>query len=274
MLNQGYLNTHNFLIICLDSLRYDTAIKAQTPNIRKYAHEYCEYDYSKRSPFRRVYSQATFTLLSHLGFFYGKFPDNRTSNEPYYNGNLLKMFVVDIGFAGSKKTNNGIVFENSPNIIRGFKKHGYDTTCIGGVNWWNEKFKSTGIWRREFFDTVYWQKSFNENSMISIMDQLLWFKSNIDNKKKQFVFINISATHWPYLKRSQEYALDQFDKYLPDFINHIRSVNKNLFLILVSDHGDILNQSLVAKYGQRHAMYLPEHGNDIMQVPMLVMDFE
>ena len=93
MLNNTYLNKYNFLFITLDSLKYSSTLNAKTPNINAFADEHKANQPGEPTPFRKVYTQATYTLPSHLSMFYGLLPDNRLSMEHYYNRKINELSI-------------------------------------------------------------------------------------------------------------------------------------------------------------------------------------
>lgn len=262
MLNQDYLNKYDFLLITLDSLCYSTTEKATIPNIEKYG------------KFRKVYTQATYTFPSHCSMFQGLFPDNRLSDELYYNRKLFVMFSI-AGTITDKSRNMGIIFPNSAsNIIRGFEECDYRTIGIGGVGWFDSRRPTSSIWKTEFFNEFYYEPAFHETSTNSIKAQIEYLRNKVENENRSlFAFINISATHSPYLYKNQVYALEQFDKKFPELLNIFKERGRPLFLIIVADHGDVINNW--QKYNQRHSFYIDnDDGKSIMEVPMLVLDLK
>ena len=273
MLNNLYLKDYNFLFITLDSLKYCTTLNSNTPNISKFAKEYKAEGLGK-TPFRKVYTQATYTLPSHFSMFYGILPDNRASFENYYNRKVFKPFYLDTDIDATPARKTGLIFNNAPNIIKGFQANGYKTFGIGGVGWFNNT-SAASIWRTAFFQHFYWRSEYSEASLVSLDRQLKCLQEIMfeNSNSKTFTFINISVTHFPYQQKTQEYALEKFDSYFNAFIEPYKNTGKPLFLIMVSDHGDVMGEDW-KKYGQRHAFYLPERGNDIMEIPMLIIDIQ
>jgi len=271
MLNNLYLKDYNFLFITLDSLKYCTALNINTPNISKFAKEH-KADGIEKTPFRKVYTQATYTMPSHLSMFYGILPDNRLSMERYYNRKLFKPFFLDTDIDGTPSQRVGLVFKTAPNIIKGFESCGYRTVGIGGVGWFNNS-AAASIWKLHFFQEFYWKASYGEHSLVSLREQTSCLNTVMsdNNNSNVFVFINVSATHYPYMHQTQEFALQNFDTCFDAIIEPFKNTSKPLFLIIVSDHGDVIGEAW-RKYGQRHAFYLPERGDDIMEIPMLIID--
>ena len=113
-------NKPNFLLITLDSCRWDTYCKAATPNLDKFC------------SIKKAYTQATFTYASHLSMYQGLFPSVR-ENIPYYNRFSKPLFRISnrraaiesfVSFPSGTKT-----------IIHGLRCRSYYTICLGAVNW-------------------------------------------------------------------------------------------------------------------------------------------
>ena len=70
----------NFIIITIDSLRYDVAIQANTPVFDKLI---SDYQLSSRQ-WHKTFAHATYTLPAHVSMFSGgKFPCNETDIFPF-----------------------------------------------------------------------------------------------------------------------------------------------------------------------------------------------
>lgn len=272
MLQNSYLNKYNFLLITLDSLKFCTCLNTTTPNISAFAEKNGAQNVNAPTPFRKVYTQATYTLPSHLSMLYGLFPDNRLSMEAYYNRKIFKPFYLDTDIDATPSRKTGLTFRNAPNIVKGFEANGYKTFGIGGVGWFNMS-AAASIWRQFFFQHFYWKSSYTEGSLVSLKEQTACLNDIVEEhgSSKMFVFINVSATHFPYQQNTQEFALQKVDTHFNNFIAPFEKTGKPLFVIIVSDHGDVMGEDW-KKYGQRHAFYLPERGDDIMEIPMLIVD--
>jgi len=269
MLNNKYLSNYNFLMIVLDSLTFASTKKAKTHNIKQYAEKY-EGRVITGTPFRKVYTQATYTLPSHVSMFYGIFPDNRASEESYYNRRLFKWAEFDRTTDASRQ--KGLVFKHASNMITGFESFGYKTIGIGGVGWFDTRYKSTNIWKDNFFQEFHYNQDFHETSLVSIESQAKCISNIVNSNKndKLFVFVNVSATHSPYQRKTQPYALEKFDLAFESFISPLKT-GAPLFVIIVSDHGDIITNNW-QRYGQRHGFFMPEEAEELMEVPMLIID--
>jgi hypothetical protein len=256
-------------MIVLDSLNFKSTENAMTQNIKRYAEIYEKRTISG-TPFRKVYTQATYTLPSHVSMFYGIFPDNRASEEAYYNRRLFKWVEFDRKTDASRQ--KGLVFNNASNMITGFESFGYKTIGIGGVGWFDNRYQSTNIWKDTFFQEFHYNTTFHETSLNSIKEQTECISNIVKNNKdnKLFVFVNVSATHSPYQHKTQPYALDKFDFAFESFISPFKT-GAPLFIILVSDHGDVITKNWQT-YGQRHGFFMPEEAEELMEVPMLVID--
>jgi len=116
------MSDFNFLVLVADSCRWDTFLKAGTPNIDKY------FDVE------RAGAMATFTYPAHTAMFQGFFPT--TSNDrPVYNRfkksvyrwfySMRRPCLAELEGAGS-----------IPLVLR---HQGHRTVAVGGVGWFNRK---------------------------------------------------------------------------------------------------------------------------------------
>lgn len=226
----------DIVFICYDSLRYDVAKLAErekiTPNINKYGQ------------WKKYQAPGNFTYTSHHGIFAGFLP------IPYESGNMFEnerlFFPKDIGL-GRKPTENAFAFEGS-NIVEGLYKVGYETICIGGVNFFN---KRTDIGRvfPSMFNKSYWTPKFAAQTKNSIEYQVDFIEKKLGEypkDKRIFLYINMTTTHYPtffYLNgpsedrvESQKAALAYTDLYIERLLGAFKN-RGGAFVIAFSDHG-------------------------------------
>ena len=130
----------NFVIVTLDSLRYDVAAKANTPNIRKLFKQY-GVDWVKTG------AQGTYTLVSHISLFHvGTFPcDNRSEIPAPYNRKKEKLFQARLPWDEKRKIPVRYPTPDAPNVVKGFEQLGYRTIGVGGVEWFSTKFATSNF---------------------------------------------------------------------------------------------------------------------------------
>lgn len=258
MINQNYLDTHNFLIITLDSLRYDVSIKADIPNFKRWFSKYGTHD-----NFVKTYAPANYTLPSHIFMFVpGIFPENREL-EGYYNRYSQSMIRAES--AESRGKRNGINF-HEPNIIAGFSANGFETIGVGGVGWFND-ITPAAKYLTCMFSQFYFNESFHEKNPRAVEEQLKLIKKVVNPKEKTFLFLNVSSTHYPYCGYSfdfegQKKALEYVDQHIDEVLS-LLSQERELFAIICADHGEVFGLG-----GRGHGFYHPK----VMEVPMMVLD--
>ncbi|MFQ5964297.1 MAG: hypothetical protein ACE5KZ_08445 [Candidatus Scalinduaceae bacterium] len=258
MINQNYLETHNFLIVTIDSLRYDVSITADIPNFKKWFVKYGTHD-----NFVKTYAPATYTLPSHMSMFVtGIFPENREL-EGYYNRYSQSMIRTKSVEVRGKR--NGINFD-APNIIQGFSSHGFKTIGIGGVGWFNSSM-STSKLLTDMFSEFYFDDLFRESNPKSLEEQIKKIKKAVNHKEKTFLFLNVSSTHFPYCDFSlnfegQKKALEYVDQHIDEVLSFL-SEDRELFCIICADHGEVFGLG-----GRGHGFFHPK----VMEVPMMVLD--
>lgn len=251
----------NIAVITIDSLRYDIAMQTDTPNFKKLFH------FVNEEGWHKVFSHGTYTLASHISIFQaGILPSTKDVSEaPIYNRDKMNFFRAIL-----KWNRNHPALYPTPeaeNIVKGFEKLGYRTIGIGGVNWFNTKFKTSRFWKDNFFSEFYWEEKFQERSFnsfeyqIELTEKLLKSRS----EKNIFYFLNISSTHFPYRREDEERslmaqseALQYIDQHILKLINLIP---KPCHFVILSDHGECFGEN--GLWG--HGFYHPK----IMEVPMI-----
>lgn len=262
MLQQDYLGKYNFLVLTLDSCRFDTTINANTPNFKTLFNTCNE-------KWRKVYSHATFTLPSHCAMFRaGVFPEDRTLDDNNYSRRNFRMFICKTSFdkvaqAAMRETGHGINLGVTPNIVKGFESHGYDTIGIGGVKWFDHNQPTSAVWKNDFFKYWHWNIGFyelNKKAFDQQLDTLERQLSQLEDNKK-FIFINVSTTHIPYIYGSQQKSLEYIDTLIPRLLDMLP---RPLFVIICGDHGDCMGEDGLKGHGFYHLK--------VMEVPMVVLD--
>jgi arylsulfatase A-like enzyme len=261
MLDASYMGKYNFLIVTLDSLRYDVTQMATTPNFHKI------FSMGGLESFQKAYAQATFTLPSHVAMFKGFFPDNRESSG-YYNRSDVKMFSLEHMWTDNERT-VGVRFPEYPNIIRGFSGNGYYTIGLGSVGWFNTSFESSRFWKTDYFEEFYWGPELHEQQATSFEQQIEKLKDILTKKgrgKKKLVFVNCGSTHFPYAGHGrsiegQVAALEYVDYHIMKLVDLLPLP---LFMIVCSDHGDCFGENGLIGHGFFH--------EKVMEIPMAVLD--
>jgi len=248
----------NIALITPDSLRYDAALEAVTPNLDAIFSAVGMKDWVK------VGSHGTHTLSSHISMLHaGILPCWNTDDVPGpYNRKKENLFKAQLPW--DRKSDAVYPTPPASNIVIGFKELGYRTVGIGGVHWFDNRFITSGFWEKNFFEEFYWEERFAEEEpdgfeyQIDLAEQLL----NGDDERPLFFFLNISSTHIPYRNSSrsikgQASCLEYIDSHFPRLF---KLFPNPCHIILVSDHGDCMGED--GLWG--HAVYHPK----VMEVPM------
>jgi len=256
----------NFLLLTWDSCRWDSFSKASLPRIRSVA---------KIHP---AYSQATFTLASHLAMYQGLLPHVRQP-IPYYNRYVRQL--VRIRHRPTSMESLVSFPSDTPNIITGFRRFGYLTIGIAAMEWFHhpilkdpyEKFHFTGIHG---------------------IRQVELFSDDISSNHSRpfFALINFGETHYPYrfssdgvkdveptraqawdrVPTDREYDNEGFtaqihccqflDDRLADIITVLKGCSAPTIVVLCGDHGECFGED--GAFG--HGFYHPK----VMEVPMAI----
>lgn len=247
----------NIAVVTLDSLRYDVAERASTPNLRRL------FEQCGAGTWRRVYAPATYTLPSHLSLFQGAIGPSNFGPEPVYNRSISSFFKIALPWRTAERG----LYEVAPaeNVVRGFREQGYRTVGVGGVGWFNPAYATSSFWRGQFFDEFYWDDRFSEHNRSSFEHQLETVGGLLEDSSRRplFFFLNVAATHAPYREEEastagQERALEYVDEHWPKLISLLP---KPCHVLLLSDHGDCFGED--GRWG--HCFYHEK----VMEVPMV-----
>ena len=137
----------DILFICLDTLRYDAAVKEQedgtTPVLNRYG------------SWKKCQAPGNFTWPSHHAMFAGFLPaDHEAKNLA---DREMLFFPRQIGMG--RKTPPGAYGFSGGTIMDGLEKEGYDTWCVGGVSFFDKR-SDLGKVFPGYFRKSYWNPSF------------------------------------------------------------------------------------------------------------------
>lgn len=254
-------NLDNFLIITLDSCRWDTYLKAKTPNL------------DSLLKLKKAYSQGTYTLPSHLSIYSGILP-SVWEEIPLYNRFKKDLFRVDIRPVLNEPY---IMFpKDTYNIITGLKKKGYNSYGTGAVGWFRHPLLN------QYFDKFLY-------SGINLEKQVNFLLSCLNsNEEPFFALLNIGETHEPYeyggeIKETgvarnrmrafsnigyldkehgkQIACLEFIDYHLNIFFNKlVKRTNLPTTIIICGDHGECFGEDGFYGHGFFH--------EKVMEVPL------
>ncbi len=182
------LENKNVLFITLDSCRYDTARKANTPTIQSLGEV------------RKAYTHATYTVPAHTAFFTGHLPAVfDPSLTKYYSESAGQLWRIKTGKGRDREA--GMVFSQQ-NILEGYRQLGFTIIGTGGVTQFTE-----GSFLRNFFkknEFKYFGRNLDEEPLQPRdkqefpLNNLETIVKCIKEKDKWFLFINCPETHYPY----------------------------------------------------------------------------
>lgn len=159
----------DILFVCLDTLRYDVAVKEEelnnTPNLNKYG------------PWKKCHAPGNYTFPSHMAMFIGNLP---SPAEPIPLYERERLFVAKENQSMGKLHPYSFLFEGD-SFIRGLENVGYDTICIGGVGFFNKRTPINDM-LPSFFMESYWNTRFACHIKESFENQIS-FIENIMKKK-------------------------------------------------------------------------------------------
>lgn len=251
-------------LVVIDSLRWDTSQVAQTPNLDALFMKH-------GAQWIKSYAQGTYTLPSHIALFQGgHIPLNNLDPDAppllRYGGDKT-MFRVNLNWTRNKKSHFAV--PESENLVKGFEALGYRTVGVGGVHWFDSRFKtSCDLWT-QFFSEFYWHPEFSEEHIDGLLNQIAFVESLALSKDNSplFFFINISSTHVPCRDdcsfEGQVNALEYVDENLPKLFNALPSSG---FTLIMSDHGTLFGEDGL----YHHGFYHPK----VMEIPMAYFTVE
>lgn len=230
------VGTHDILFVCLDTLRYDVAFEQQeknnTPNLNRYG------KWEKR------HAPGNFTFPSHTAMFAGFLP---TPAQPTPKLEMERLFIPRDTTANRPTPKEAFLFEGA-SFVEGLEKVGYETICVGGVNFFNKRTELGRVLPR-LFKRSYWHPSFSCHIKNSFENQLGFIERKLGkyNKDKRiFLYLNIDSIHYPnyfYVDGAKEdsihthaAALQYVDSHIERLFHLFRERGKT-FVIACSDHG-------------------------------------
>ena len=162
----------NFLLITLDSCRYDSYCDAQTPVLDSFGQ--C----------LRAASPANYTYAAHHSFFVGIFP-NVDEPLPYYNRFTRQLVgLLEVGESPVKKSTYFTV-RSHRDAVDGFRRAGFKTDVgTGAMNW---------------FRQLPLTSSFEQFRMLTHAEaQVDYLVHELPSSRPFFGFINLGETHDPF----------------------------------------------------------------------------
>jgi hypothetical protein len=282
---QESLEGFNGILMVFDSLRYDSAVLAETPTL------------DKLGPIHKATTQAPYTPAAHTSMFLGHLPTIHSPQLPYYNETVRQPWRITTGPARDAGKGCGMLFQGS-NVIEGYQIRGYYRLGIGGVSQF-----STGSFLRTAFpwsDFIYYGPDMDEEPLQERdwetfpLNHTNEVASQLNGHPDWFLFINCPETHYPYdwgsgipakveenfpllkyglnlrshnlrphdidqlkttaslMHQMQIQAMTQLDKKLNSLFGKLRQISsKPIYVFACADHGENFGEG--GLFGHMHA---------------------
>jgi len=260
------------LFITLDSLRFDTLVAADAPNMKSVA------------PLHQAQAPSYYTYGSHSAMFVGFTPGIADAAEPIVNPKFGKLFkLVGAGFPGKGREAYEL---QGRNIIEGFKHRGFVTIGTGAVGWFNPNVPTGRHLTKDFNHYFYPGDSHSLPRQLDWIAKQLESVANSSLSTDVFVFLNVGETHVPYYyhgaawsasdnpcvpfqqnDRSQECRLRQRAccEFVDRELQPLLTVFSGSTILICSDHGDCWGEDGLWEHGISHSATLT--------VPLIVRAF-
>ncbi|CCN69741.1 sulfatase-like hydrolase/transferase [Vibrio nigripulchritudo] len=258
----SFLDNSNFILITLDSCRWDTFNVSNSKFMKS------------TNAFKKAYSQGTFTLPSHISMFSGIFPHSFEKINLYNRFQKNLFWLIE----GRKGVTPYSKFSPPPkNIISGFKEKGFNCIGTGAVEWFSSELLTCD------FDEFFY-------SGIHAEEQVKFCLERIKSTEKFFHFINFGETHEPYkhggkiekstISRARMRNNENVGFIEEDFLKQVSSVefldsiielylkevsrktNYNTIVLICADHGECFGEDGLYGHGFYH--------EKVMEVPLAI----
>lgn len=245
----------DILFVCLDTLRYDAAIQEQAAGTTPVLNRYGSWEL-RQAP-------GNFTYPSHHAMFAGFLPcrydlKNQADRE-------LLFYPKAIGLR--RKVPKGAYAFDGSTIMEGLAKDGYDTWCVGGVSFFDNRTDIGKVFPG-YFKKSYWNPSFGCPVKESTKNQVDFILKKIetagDDPQKIFLYLNVAAIHYPnYFYAdgglhdslvSHAAALRYVDNHLGRLFDRWKKLRGDTFVICCSDHGTCYGEDGCQFHGICHPM--------------------
>jgi membrane-anchored protein YejM (alkaline phosphatase superfamily) len=257
-------NSPNFLLVTLDSCRWDTYKQAEMPALNHICQARC------------AYAQATFTYAAHMAMFQGVFPHVREP-LPFYNRYARQL--IRIANRATMVPSFVTFLGGTENIVAGFRQQGYYTLGLGAMEWFRhphltesfEEFHMTGIHAQKQVDILL-ERTKPGRPFFALLnfgethDPYQFSVEGIPHsmtsraRRQGFPTGHFDEEGWKSQIRSCEYL----DKQLAAVFSHLRGIERPTILIVCGDHGECFGED--GLFG--HGFYHPK----VMEVPLAIFD--
>ncbi len=277
----------NVLFVTLDCCRFDTAVQAEVPTLRRLA------------PIRIARTHGTYTLPAHMSFFMGYLPSVIDAPlDGLYASETKQLWRLRSG--RSRQAGTVAIPIDGDNVIDGYKRMGFRTIGSGGVRWFRHA-ALTGL-----FEEFHFYGETDEYSLFAARKPHEFPLHHIDDlvrrvgSERYFLFVNCPETHCPYdfgegylsqevqrtietaqhiwgfkvgeasrrpvdtarlrfLHEAQKWALEAVDVQLGLLIDRLP---KPLLVVVCGDHGECFGEDGHWGHGYAHPT--------VMEVPLVI----
>ncbi len=225
-------NEFNVILISIDTLRADQlgsygATKNISPNIDSFAKE--------GTLFLNAYSQASWTLPSHLSLFTSLYPS-------VFLRESLSLSTPSLSIAS--------ILGKNGYIVHGVTGGGYVSSDLGFSHGFNAGYRSIAPIDEALNETNAW--------------------INIHNKDKFFIFFHTYEVHeygnYGEHGKIETYqaSIKSMDRYFGSFIEHLKKLNilNKTLIVLTSDHGEEFYEH--GRTGHGHSLF-----NELLHIPLI-----
>jgi arylsulfatase A-like enzyme len=258
----------NYILITLDSCRWDTFQNAACPFMKR------------SSRFCRCWSHATFTMAAHQAFFAGKLPHSFDGNRYFdtaaagHRGRIVRDQIWRLTNPESHRPSRIALTGRS--IKDGFRQLGYTTIGTGAMNWFDPA-RSASAPLRDDFDCFAFFANQHTGDGRNIELQTEWAAQQVSQiDSPYFLFINVGETHHRYQAKGHRCSADWGDaaacrraqqaslEYVDAVLGNLFAGLKDYFAVICGDHGDCWGEDNLWGHGFFHPK--------VMEVPMAIID--
>lgn len=272
-LTRTHVHPASFLLVTLDSCRYDTYVEADIPVLRSVGEVH------------QAMAPGNFTYSSHQAMFVGFTPGVAGAREPWLNPKYARIFRIGDTATGAKQAPFAALSGRS--VVDGFRRSGYRTVGAGAMRWFDPSKPASRSLIQDFDDFVYTGVTSGRElrrdgeGNIALARQLRFVQRAIDKSgdRPVFVFLNVGETHVPYYHdgapwssdmkqnpckpwgadndaaecmRRQRACLEFVDARIQPLLDRFAAANT----IVTSDHGDAWGEDGVWEHGVSHPKVL------------------
>ncbi|MGH9058575.1 MAG: sulfatase-like hydrolase/transferase [Acidimicrobiales bacterium] len=248
----------SFLLLTLDSCRYDTFEAARAPNLHAIG------------PVHKAYAPGTFTYSSHAAMFMGFTPGVPQIQQAFTNPKYAKILRVEGG--ASQGPAAPFMALKGRNVIDGLKQKGYRAFGTGAVAWFDPTRPTSRTLIADFEDFFYPGDTYSLRRQLRFVDAVL---EGVDGPV--FLFVNVGETHVPYYfegapwsrrpspcrpfaegndadecRRRQLGCLEFVDQELAPLLERFAAAS----VVACADHGDAWGEDGMWEHGIHHPKVL------------------